>query len=143
MDSGERMEVKSLGGKKVPCPYCGALAALVHGDVVYPHRTDLKEKRFYICPPCKAWVGCHPGGTKPLGRLANAELRRWKMEAHAHFDPLWMRRVMSRTKAYKWLALELGLTVEETHIGMFDVAMCKKVVEACRLREFSVSGPVV
>jgi hypothetical protein len=34
-------------------------------------------------------VGCHKGTTKPLGRLADAELREWKKRAHAAFDPVW------------------------------------------------------
>ncbi len=34
-------------------------------------------------------VGCHPGTKNSLGRLANAELRKWKSIAHRVFDPLW------------------------------------------------------
>ena len=30
-----------------------------------------------------AYVGVHKGTDKPLGRLANAELRYWKKRAHA------------------------------------------------------------
>lgn len=58
------------------CPYCGKDSVLVNGHVIYPHRPDLLEKKFYWCKPCDAYVGCHPGTANPLGRLANAELRR-------------------------------------------------------------------
>lgn len=77
----------------VCCDYCGRPARLVGGAEVYPHRPDLSSKRFWLCRPCDAWVGCHPkaeprrgglgDGTVPLGRLANADLRRAKQRAHA------------------------------------------------------------
>ena len=72
----------------VTCPYCNNPAVLVGGDVIYPHRPDLYEKKFWQCDPCDAYVGCHrPGvgygdGTRPLGRLANAELREAKKNVH-------------------------------------------------------------
>ena len=113
------------------CPYCGARSALVKGQVIYPRRPDLFSKFFYQCAPCDAYVGCHPTGTGkiPLGRLANAELRRAKSDAHAAFDQLWRNGNMSRHQAYKFLARELGLAASETHIGMFDLNQCKRVVK--------------
>jgi hypothetical protein len=116
----------------VVCPYCDQHAALVLGSSVYPHRADLNKLRFYICRPCDAWVGCHGSGVTPLGRLANAELRRAKMAAHAAFDPLWKRRTMKRSAAYKWLADSLAIDPKDCHIGMFDVQTCERVVELCR-----------
>ena len=114
------------------CPYCGKPSALVHGDAVYPHRTDLYEKNFYLCYPCDAYVGCHPGTTKPLGRLANAELRKAKNAAHAAFDPMWRDGRQKRKAAYKWLAVQLGVAVNDCHIGEFDVEACQRVVEECK-----------
>ena len=113
------------------CPYCNAKADLVTGEVIYPHRPDLFKKFFYNCAPCGAYVGCHPtgDGKSPLGRLANAELRRAKSDAHAAFDPLWREGSMSRHQAYKWLAQQMGIDKSEAHIGMFDVAQCKRVVQ--------------
>lgn len=74
----------------------------------------------------------------PLGRLADKELRRWKIRAHNAFDPLWQAKVArgfrkraARDLGYNWLAGELGIKWEECHIGMFDVEMCKRVVEIC------------
>ncbi|MDR3439846.1 zinc-finger-containing protein [Telmatospirillum sp.] len=122
------------------CPYCGNHAVLVGGDVVYPHRPDLTSKKIWICHICAAWVGCHPGTETPLGRLANPELRRAKQAAHAAFDPLWRAKIhrdgcskkRARSAAYRWLSQQLGTSPEETHIGMFDVDLCKRVVEVCR-----------
>jgi len=121
------------------CPYCGTASEHVDGDVVYPHRPELADKKFWLCRPCDAYVGCHPGTPEPLGRLANAELRKAKMEAHTAFDKLWKgdQAQMRRADAYKWLAAELGIGVDDCHIGMFDLDACKKVIEATtqRLRE--------
>ena len=113
------------------CDYCGNDAKLVTGDIIYPHRQDLHAKHFWNCTPCKAFVGCHPNTDKPLGRLANAELRRAKMAAHAAFDPRWREGQIKRASAYKWLAESLGIARKDCHIGMFDVDMCKRVVDVC------------
>lgn len=111
------------------CPYCKRPAELVSGAVIYPHRPDLEGKRFHRCEPCRAWVGCHPGTTIPLGRLANDALRRAKRAAHEAFDPLWKNRHMRRNAAYKWLAERLGIPPGFCHIGAFDEAECARVVE--------------
>lgn len=111
------------------CPYCNAAAPQVTGKEIYPHRADLHTKIFYQCSPCDAYVGCHPGSNKALGRLANAKLRRAKMRAHSAFDAIWKDGNKTRTQAYQWLAHELSISVSECHIGMFDVEMCEEVVE--------------
>ncbi|WP_448952181.1 zinc-finger-containing protein [Labrys neptuniae] len=121
------------------CDYCQTMSELVTGADIYQHRPDLKDKRLYRCEPCGAWVGCHPGTLKPLGRLANAELRAAKQRAHAAFDPLWKAKMLregikqheARGAAYLWLAAELGIPGDDCHIGMFDVATCQRVVEIC------------
>ena len=35
---------------------------------------------------------------------------------------------MKRKDAYRWLSEQMGLNEDETHIGMFDVPLCKLVV---------------
>lgn len=125
--------------RSVVCPYCHRDAALVTGNEIYPHRPDLIDKLFWRCAPCGAYVGCHPragkngkggigDGRVPLGRLANAELRRAKQRAHAAFDPMWRSGQVRRKAAYAWLAGELGLCAENCHIGMMDVDACRAVV---------------
>lgn len=114
------------------CDYCQGETQLVNGDVIYPHRPDLAHLRFWQCAPCDAYVGCHKGTTKPLGRLANAELRQAKMAAHAAFDPLWKFTTLTRNAAYQWLANQLGIPRADCHIGMFDVDQCRLVVALCR-----------
>lgn len=124
----------------VACDYCGEPAELVTGADIYRRRADLSGLRFWRCVPCDAHVGCHKpesgfgDGTRPLGRLANAELRRAKSEAHAAFHPLWKTKRMSRADAYAWLAGQLGLKPVDSHIGMFDVERCRAVVRAVEER---------
>lgn len=119
--------------KEVYCPYCGKLAEFVDSAEVYHGRS---YGMIYLCRPCDAYVGCHEygDGDVPKGRLANAELRRWKIAAHDAFDPLWKlgRFKRRRNAAYAWLAEQMGLTKEETHIGMFDVAQCRQVIQICQ-----------
>ena len=113
------------------CPYCGGDAEISTGHKVYPHRPDLASLKIWACFPCDAWVGTHKNSGEPLGRLANAELRMAKRKAHAAFDPLWKSGQMSRKKAYALLSEKMGLTPDETHIGMFDVEQCKTVILLC------------
>lgn len=129
-----------MAAQHIICDYCGQPAPLITGKELYPHRPDLWEKRFYRCDPCDAHVGCHPpatargggigDGSVPLGRLANAELRRVRSAAHAAFDPIWQRQGMSRRDAYLWLAQELGIDPQECHIGMFDLDQCRAAIAA-------------
>ena len=123
----------------VNCPYCENDAELVTGQDVYPHRWDLASLKFWRCQPCGAYVGCHKrnrkyGGKRdePLGRLADAELRKAKSRAHRAFDPRWKGGPQwARKEAYAWLAVRLKIDPEKCHIGEFDVAMCDRVVSVC------------
>lgn len=122
--------------KEVVCPYCDQPAELVGGDVIYPHRHDLAHKKFWLCRPCNAYVGCHAhgDGSHPLGRLANAELRAAKQSVHRVFDPLWQDAPSNgmRRRAYRWLAGHLGMNVKHCHIGHFDVETCNRAAQICR-----------
>lgn len=120
----------------VKCSYCGKDASLVTGKEIYPHRKDLYDLKFWQCPPCDAYVGCHKvgngygDGTRPFGRLANPELREAKQMAHLHFDKLWNGAgAMTRNAAYRWLARKLGIPFEQCHIGEFDVSLCYRTVQ--------------
>ena len=85
----------------------------------------------YICRPCDAYVGVHDGSDMPKGTLANAELRYWRRLAHAAFDPLWQSGAFyhRRNAAYSWLSDKMGISKEQTHIGMFDIDSCKRVID--------------
>lgn len=129
---------------KVVCDYCGERALLVTGKDIYPHREDLADLNFWRCRPCDAYVGCHKpnigygDGTRPLGRLANAELRAEKSKTHAQLDPIWKLRLMGRREVYLWLAKELDIPVALAHIGMFDVPTCQRVQLLAQEKRFTL-----
>lgn len=114
-------------GLEIHCDYCGGLTEYVDSSVIYGKSYGM----IYLCRPCRAYVGVHRSTNKPLGRLADAELREWKKRAHAAFDPVWQTGPFHRRRndAYAWLAQKMGLPQEKTHIGMFDVHQCKQVVQ--------------
>lgn len=115
----------------VVCPYCNQNAIMVKGNIIYPHRKDLNHLNFYLCFQCDARVGTHKGTDKPLGRLANAELRKMKSKTHLFFDLIWKSKKQTRKQAYIWLAKKLGIDIRDCHIGMFDVHTCQKVIDIC------------
>ena len=122
------------------CPYCGKATEFVDSKEVYTVNFGM----IYLCRDCQAWVGVHEGTNKALGRLANAELREWKMLAHKWFDPIaidglinqiypvFITGMSTREKAYLWLSKEMGIKKQFCHIGMFDVEECKQVVSICQ-----------
>ena len=123
----------------VSCTYCKRSAELVTGANLYPRFKSLASRYFWRCTPCGAHVGCHPGTKNPLGSLANEELRKARQQAHSSFDSLWQSVVsqevpkhLARTRGYAWLFEQLNLSKEDCHIGMFDVDMCRRVVEVCK-----------
>lgn len=113
--------------RKVICPYCGAQADYTDSKNIYHGHS---YGMIYICRACDAYVGVHSGSDMPKGTLANAELRYWRRLAHAAFDPLWQSGAFYRRRnaAYSWLSEKMALSKEETHIGMFGVEACKKLI---------------
>lgn len=119
----------------VKCDYCGEPAELVRGDHGY----------IWECKPCEAWVKAYDTSPskKPMGSLANAELRQARKMAHAAFDPLWQaaidRRMREgatrvggvRSEAYRWLADQLGIPADQCHFTRLSLHQCKRVVTIC------------
>lgn len=118
------MNMEILNG--AVCPYCGRPSELIDSAEIY---NGVSYGMAYICRPCDAYVGCHKGTIKAFGRLADAELRHYKHLAHGIFDMIWKNHFMDRHNAYTWLSKQLGSERELTHMGMFDVEECKKVIE--------------
>lgn len=121
--------------KGLECPYCNKESVFTDSKEIYGKSYGM----VYLCRGCDAYVGVHKGTKKALGRLADKKLREAKKEAHHYFDKLWQRAIKqgrtkheARSSAYKWLSKELGIPLELTHIGMFDVITCNQVVELCK-----------
>lgn len=133
----------------VQCPYCRKPAKFhLTSEVIY-HGRDYGP--VFACMPCQAWVGAHRDSLLPMGRLANAPLRRLKQDAHRAFDPLWRDlraaypeydsytsertsrvpnhlKQIARSMAYQWLSAHLGIPQDLCHIGMFDEEQCGRCV---------------
>ena len=69
------------------------------------------------------WWGAE--NTTPAG----LKLRNKRMAAHAELDPLWKKRKVKRGKLYKMLAEYMGLDQKDTHIGLFNIGQCDKVIQ--------------
>lgn len=122
---------------KIPtiCRYCGGVIRLTPAKDIYGASTDrlgLANENIYLCQNCNARVGCHKGTNRPLGNVANEVLRLKRVETHQAFDAFWKQRRMSRTRAYKWLAEQLGLPEGGAHIGEFEMDQCQRVIALCR-----------
>lgn len=114
------------------CPYCGNTAVLRNSNVLH-HKHQYGE--VYVCrsfPKCDAYVGCHKNTNVPLGRLADKELREIRVKTHKYFYEMQKNSGMTKSDAYKWLAKQLHLTLEECHIGMFSVNTCRVVIRLCK-----------
>jgi len=107
------------------CPYCNKEAPWVENKEKYG-RNYGKSYMCYYCKPCDAYVGCHQNTRRPLGTMANKELREWRMKVHAHIDPLWREQGWDRKKVYRHISQKLGF---EYHTGESDVEVCKKVLQ--------------
>lgn len=115
------------------CPYCKSSTKRVKQDVIYGQRFNDKD---VICcvnyPKCDSYVGTHTDG-RPLGRLADADLRLLKKDAHYYFDKLWKDKLLKRNVAYKLLAEHIGLPRNYTHIGWFKAETCRMVISWAKI----------
>lgn len=126
------------------CGYCNCSTEIKTGESVYPHRQDLYELNFWVCPNCGAYTGCHKkgartkykgktivsDGTIPLGIPANAGLRKLRMQAHDLFDPVWRGGAISRWEAYSKMAAHLGIPIDDCHISHFNETAIRHFIDA-------------
>lgn len=108
------------------CPYCDKPAEWVPNEHIYGKRYG-RSYMCYLCKPCNAHVGCHNNTKKPLGTMANKQLRTARMKAHAAIDPLWKSGRMKRGVVYARLAKHLG---REVHVGEADLQQCAEIIAA-------------
>ena len=107
------------------CPYCNGKVVWINNRKVYGKEYG-KSHMMYICESCGASVGCHKNTRRPLGTLANKELRGLRHKCHDKIDPYWMAHNISRDNLYKLLSEWYG---SEFHIGQLREDGCKRVLE--------------
>jgi len=105
------------------CPYCNKEAKFCENKEIYGKNYG-KSYMCYYCAGCNAYVGCHQNTDKPLGTIANKELRDLRKKAHSLFDPMWQGGKMKRKEAYKLLEEKTGVK----HISWTDIDSCKKLI---------------
>ena len=123
-----KKQLELIEAKK--CPYCDSKTKKVTQDVIYGKRFG-NGNDVIVCvnyPRCDSYVGTHSDG-RPLGRLANYQLRIAKKKAHDSFDRIHKAGFITRSQLYKDLSKALHIPPEYTHIGMFQISTCYKVVE--------------
>jgi hypothetical protein len=104
----------------------------IHGSTAYPHRPDLSHLKFYQCTDCMNFVGTHKGTWRPLGVIANKELKSLRIEIHGIIDQLWRDGSRTRNSIYKAISTFLG---EEYHTGKIaSVDVGKEVIEFCKTK---------
>ena len=116
------------------CDYCDCSTELVNSAEIYNGQDFGK---MWICRQCRAYVGCHYGSSKALGRVANPQLRNAKKIAHHYFDQIWAyyqkvhktSKREARKAGYRWLSANMKTPISETHIGMFDINQCLKATK--------------
>ena len=117
------------------CPYCGAPAVCRPASTVYKNALRNKGSYLYLCsrwPACDAYVTAHKKDRRPMGTLADKNLRHKRILAHRALENLRRECHMDKWAAYVWLQGKLKMGPEQVHIGMFSEQMCDLVISLCR-----------
>ena len=96
---------------------------LIYGKVIYPHRKDLYKARFWRCPTCGGFVGCHRKSTtptKPLGCIPTKEIKEIRIAIHASLDHLWRYCGWSKSKLYREISAFVGYEFHTAEIRSVD-----------------------
>ncbi len=95
-----------------------------HNALMIPRQTSFGTR--YACCVEGCDIAAWNGSTSTP---ADAETRTLRRQCHSLFDPLWKEGHWRRTRAYAWLALFMGLSKEEAHIGRFNADQCRKLID--------------
>lgn len=113
---------------RVFCPECGAPMHL-RETTKFPYKNG-DPRKFYGCnrfPKCFGVHGAHPDGT-PLGIPGDQETKQARVRAHEVFSEWCAQRGFRKKYGYAKLARLLGIEKNQAHFGVFDKAMCEKVI---------------
>lgn len=106
------------------CNLCSGEVVLVDNREIYGR--PYGSGRAYKCLGCGAYVGTHNGSRDvAMGILADARMRKGKVLCHAIFDRHWRTR-SQRLEAYRRLASEMRIPVEDCHFGHFDLGQLRR-----------------
>lgn len=97
-------------------------------DVLYG-RTFGDWPYIWFCQDCRASVGCHVNTAYPLGRMADRKTKELRKKAHEVFDRLWKSELVTRDRAYIWLAHELKIDPATCHIAWLSKDQLKLAMQ--------------
>ncbi len=126
----KKKKKKGINYSAMRCPYCGSTVIYRSADGIYNENNN--HVMLYVCskyPECDSYVRVHEGTTRPVGTMANSDLRALRDKTHKQFDRLYKNGFMSKSDAYRWLADILHTTMSEAHIGFLDEKSCLMVME--------------
>ena len=130
-----KMKTKQQNAK-LYCPYCGGLAVLRPAEYVYGERNLNPDNYLYVCsgyPSCDSYIGVHKKSMRPMGTLANGDLRHKRIEAHRALNKVVQAGIMTKHGAYIWLQNRLCLREKDMHIGMFSEYRCEETIRECNI----------
>ena len=134
---------------RIHCPYCGSLATLRPASVIHGLSDISAGTYLYVCrrwPACDAYVSAHdrthrPMGTlangdlrhtkQPLGTLANGDLRHKRILAHHALHSVQTQLGMNRDQSYRWLQTQMGLPGDQVHIAKCGDYRCEQIIRIC------------
>lgn len=97
-----------------------------YGSKVYPNREDLKSLVFWLCGTCNNFVGshknCKKGNERPLGVIANKEIKNARQHIHKILDPLWKDGKYLRKEVYSIISKKIGKEYHTAEIRTLDEA---------------------
>jgi len=118
--------------RELYCPYCGRKAKMVTRDFVYGENARDKDEFMYICSGgCDAYVYCHNGTTKPMGKLANKELRQARIKAHKTMTIILNNGFMTKGELYKYLDVKM-IAGRHFHIAESDLYNCNEAIRVMK-----------
>ena len=85
------------------CPYCKRPGVLRPAAYVYGDNNLDPEKYLYVCsgyPSCDSYIGAHKKSMRPMGTMADSNLRNKRIEAHRALDAIWKNGYMTKHSTY-------------------------------------------
>ena len=128
------------------CPYCNCETFLVSGKEIYGQNSAFEGMYYRCIENFDHYVGTYKDNITSLGRLADKELRGYKMDGHSVFDPMWKtgpKIFSNQQKAYRWLSKQMNIPLQETHFGMFTIEQCKEAISKCKEYKQKSSGTIL
>ena len=101
--NAKKRKKKGNQKKQMCCPYCGSPVVFRSADGIY--RDNKNRTMLYVCaryPECDAYVRAHKGTKKPMGSLADHNLRSLRREASSaprcrkHTLGIWVNIIVGR-----------------------------------------------